>query len=328
MRSMRFLGFVTLSLLALGCAADCRPAAAQAGDGSPVELKYRLHAADSYRMRMTTIQRIKQNVQGQDIVMNMLIGMGYRMGVEAVDAKGNATVKVTYSSVVFRQEGPQGTIEFDSEKPTADVPVMAKGFAAVVGEHFTMQLAPSGQVLAVDGVDAMSARVIKKADLPEGPMREMVGKMMKDQYGDQTLKEMLEKVMRIFPDKAVRVGDTWTNQANLTKGFPLTIDSTYTLKQRLNGIATIGVHSVCKPNAKAPATEMFNMKMSYKLKGEQNGTMDVDEKTGWILRSKLTQAFEGTVAVQNPASPDPISIPMSIDGTIRVEPESTKKDTK
>ena len=63
------------------------------------------------------------------------------------------------------------------------------------------------------------------------------------------------------------------------------------------------------------------MKLNYKLSGEQKGTMEIQEVTGWPVQGELTQKFSGQVdmegATQLGAS---MSWPVSIESVIRFEP--------
>ncbi len=67
--------------------------------------------------------------------------------------------------------------------------------------------------------------------------------------------------------------------------------------------------------------EMEGMEMNMQLSGTQTGTSEIDEATGWLLRSKIEQNFFGVLKIApNEHMPDGMSIPMTIQSTSTIEP--------
>lgn len=290
-------------------------------DKEKIQLRLCLQAGESYNLRMVAEQKISQTIQEQTQDILQTIGTGYTFDVEDVDFDGSITVKVTYHSILFKQDGPMGKFEYDSSDPPAEIPPMAMGFNALVGQSFTMIISPEGNVKDIYGVDEMLSNMIEQLDLPDFPMMDDLMKNLKGQFGDEALKENMEKMMAVFPDSPVGIGDRWTKRLVLSRGFPMILDNTWTLKARKDGLAIIEVRSVVEPNEEAPPIDMGIMKINYKLSGEQKGTMEIQEITGWPVQGELTQKFSGQVemegATQLGAS---MSWPVSIESVIRFEP--------
>ena len=55
-----------------------------------------------------------------------------------------------------------GNVDYDSSRQGA-VPAGAEGFAALLGQAYTLRLSPQGKVLDVNGVEEMVEAVRKKA---------------------------------------------------------------------------------------------------------------------------------------------------------------------
>ncbi|MCK4330156.1 hypothetical protein KAX02_09965 [candidate division WOR-3 bacterium] len=290
-------------------------------DKEKIQLRLCLQAGESYNLRMVVEQKISQTIQEQTQDILQTIGTGYTFDVEDVDFNGSITVKVTYHSILFKQDGPMGKFEYDSSNPPVAIPPMAMGFNALVGQSFTMIISPEGNVKDIYGVDEMLSNMIEQLDLPDFPMMDDLMKNLKGQFGDEALKENMEKMMAVFPDSPVGIGDRWTKRLVLSRGFPVILDNTWTLKARKDGLAIIEVRSVVEPNEEAPPIDMGIMKINYKLSGEQKGTMEIQEVTGWPVQGELTQKFSGQVemegATQLGAS---MSWPISIESVIRFEP--------
>ena len=67
--------------------------------------------------------------------------------------------------------------------------------------------------------------------------------------------------------------------------------------------------------------EADGMKMNMQLSGTQTGKSEIDEATGWMLRSKIEQNFFGAIKIApNEQMPDGMSIPMTIQSTSTIEP--------
>jgi len=295
-------------------------AAAGADDAGKTKLELRLRAGDTYKMRMTIDQKISQTIGGRTIDMNQTMGMGFACAVQQVDGQGNATLKVTYDSIVFKQDGPIGKTEYDSAKPPATVPAAAKGLAALLGQGFTITVTPAGHVTKVEGVEAVVERMLKQLDLPEGPSKVALQKKFKSEFGDQAMKGMMEQMMAIYPDKPVAVGDSWQQKVVASGGFPIILRNTWTLKSRKGGVALLEVKSKIESNPDAKPMDMGVMSIKYQLSGDQEGTTELDEATGWTLRGKLVQKLAGKLQLQGaPAGMKDTSWPISCESVVRYD---------
>lgn len=314
MNMKKALFAVLAILLVVSLVAACGP------DTGKADLRLRLKKGETYNLRMTADQKISQTIQGQKQDIAQTIGMGYTFSVVDVEADGTASVKVTYQSVVYKQDSPLGKFEYDSTKPGTTVPDAAKGFSALVGQGFSMKISPTGTVKDVQGVDAMLTQMIAKLDLPAGPTKDALAKSLRDQFGDQALKDSMASTMNIYPDKAVGVGESWSRKIVISTGFPLTTDNTWTLKERKNGVATIEASSKISSNPDAPPIVIDPMKLRYDLSGEQKGTLELQESTGWTIRATMTQKLSGQVKVEAmPQLPGGMTWAISIESVITVE---------
>jgi len=291
----------------------------QAAD-EKIVLRLRLKEGESYRQRMTTDQKISQTIQGQQLDMAQKMGMEFTYDVLKVNADGTARVKVTYTGVLFEQDGPMGKIRYDSANPPETVHPLAQGFAALVGQGFSMEFTPEGKVTNVEGVDAMLKHMLANMDLPDEATKADLEKKLTEQFGDQAMKEMMENMMATYPDGPVGLEDSWSKKIVVSKGFGMIMENTWTLKARRDGKALVSVTSKVSPNPDAAAIAVGPMKIGYDLSGKQEGTIEIDEATGWTLRQELTQDLSGKVRMEGgPAALKESSWPISLQSTILVE---------
>jgi hypothetical protein len=271
---------------------------------------------------MIVDQRIDQEMQGQKMSMTQQMGVGYTFAVESIEADGSAWLKTTYDWVMMKQDTPMGKREYDSANPPEEIPLMAKGSAALVGNSVSMLLDPKGTVREVKGLDALLQTMLKGIDIPPGPAFEGIEKQLKDQFGDDALKEMMRNMMAHYPDEPVRVGDSWDQKVVIAKGFPVIIETTYTLRDRKDGVTTVDNESTLRPNPDASPTEMGPTRMRYDLSGTQKGFMRIDEATGMTLGAEITQTFEGQVTMEmaDAEEGEGQSWPMSVVSTVTIGP--------
>ncbi len=312
----RFRAVVAL-LIAAG--AICA-AAGDARAEDKVSLRLNLAEGKTYNLKMTAQQKISQTIQGRKVDMDQTLGMGYSFAVTDVDANGAISAKVTYDSVLFRQKGPTGTVEYDSAHPTATVNPMAKAFAAQLGQSFSLTLTPEGRITKVEGVDKLFDHVLQSMDIPAGPQRDALENSLKQQFGDQAMQDSMEQLTAIYPDEPVDIGDSWNRKVTMSKGFPMQLENTWTLKSRKDGQATIDVKSKISSNANAGPIKMGPVSLKYDFSGQQQGQFVLDEATGWTVSAKTTQKLTGKVNVTGaPGMPAGMSWPITIESTITLE---------
>ena len=311
---------------AIALVAVAAAALSSASCSKKVKLRLRLEKGKSYGMLMTMDQKIGQEVLGQKQSVKQVIGMGYTFEVTDVDGKGNASVEVSHTSVRFEQIGPAGVIKYDSKKPSGTVHLAARGYAGLVGQGFSMKISPEGRVLEIAGVDKMLDHIVKGLGLPEGPMRQQLKDGIKEQFGEAAIKEMMETTFAIYPADPVAVGDSWTGKVVLTKQLPMVVETTYTLKSRSGGVASVDVKSKISANKSAGPSKIGSISMKYGLTGTQDGTMEIDEATGWTTSASIEQDFGGKVEMlSGPGLPPGTTWPITIKSTVTIGPLDEKK---
>jgi len=303
-RILTFVGLLVIVALLVSCG----------GGSKKLDLKLRLEPGKSYGAKMIADQTITQTLMGQTQTITQSIGMGYTYQVQSVDPDGSMWVKITYDWVSYKQDSPMGKVSYDSANPPATVPQAAIGYAALVGRGFSAKITPTGEMTDVRGADQMVAEILGAMNLPAGSARDQVEALLRTQLSDEALKDSFEKAALFYPDKPIAVGDSWSGQIALASGMPMILDTTWTLKARKNGVATVETRSDVRPNPGAKPLELAGMSISYELSGVQSGSMDLDEKTGWLLGGTLKQDVSGKVSAMG------TSWPITIVSNIRFEP--------
>ena len=284
-----------------------------------LELRLRLKQGETYRLKTTIDQRITQTAGANRQETEQTFALGYAMTVESVGASGDMKLATKYESILFRQKGPSGAVEYDSANPPKTVPQPAKPFAALLGLGFKMTLTPAGKVTAIEGLDDMFAEMVRRLELPEGPAKQAVQKVLAEQFGEETMKQNLQTMFALYPEQPVAAGEAWPRRIVVNKGFPIVIEGTYTLKERSGGVARIEIKAQVSPNDAAGPVDLGTGKMSYDLRGEQRGTAELEEATGWTRALTTEQELAGTLRFQGAGGAAEVNNPMSIREKVTME---------
>ena len=310
----RNTNLMTAAAVLLACVAS-----SLAQDAGKVQFRLRLQPGQMFRSETVTRQATTQSIMGNEQKMDQTIGMAYRYEVLGVAPDGTAMIKVTYDALKMAMDGPTGKIDYDSKNPPAEIPAQAKGMAALLGQSIRMQMNSQGRVTKVEDVEALLDRIIAQIDLPDETVKAAITTMLKKQFGNDAMIGTMQSMMATYPEAPVGVGDSWTSKANVTAGIPMQTESTYTLKSRSGGMATLGVQTKIQSNPDAEPMAMGPMKMTYNISGTQRGEMVVHEMAGWTISSKLTMEFKGDVKASGiPGMADGTSWPISCTGEVTV----------
>lgn len=309
---MRFvvLVFAPLPLLAL--------LASSVGAQQPqLDLRLKFAKGDTHRMNVTIDQTVLQTVQGARQETRQTIGVVYTFSVDDVDAAGVATITVQYDSVSFHARTPNGPVDYDSSQPPGQIPSMASGLAALVGQGYSMKTSPNGKVVEVSGLDKLLAGVLGKLNVSEGPARTAAEKALREQINEQNMRSNLQNIFAPFPDKLVALGESWTRKNQISIGFPLVIETTYTLQNRQNGLALVDMTgaSATAPDA---IVDLGQMKMTYELHGSLHGSLQILESNGWTQSAQTMQTLTGSATIRV-ANAQPQTVPVTIQSTMKTE---------
>lgn len=294
------------------------PWSAHAGQ---IDLRLKLQAGKKYSLQMISEQLISQTINGNVRYIDKAIGMGFIFEARSVDSAGTISALVIVHSAKFKQESDSQIIEYDSSRNVlSEIPPEAAGVGVLVGEQFTVKLSPHGAVKQIEGIEQMVERIIRKLDIPE-ESRNMAAHELRGQLSAAVLKEMMESLLAVYPAGPVSLGDSWHRVSTVSEGYTLLMENTWTLKAVRDGRAVITVRSEGKPFTGNAPSDARSSKFSYDLRGTQEGTLELDASSRWIVRGLLTQKIQGRVLVNGTQQlGQPVSWPISVEGTVELKP--------
>jgi len=336
-------------------AAESRPA-------EELDLKLRLIPGQKYGMRVNKENKISQTIMGRQQNINHIKAVTMELEVKEVGFDGVASIKVTYRTLKEKTKTgtPGQQFEYDSTDPcTAVGNPLASMYSAMMGQSFTIKVAPKGEIFELKGIDEMFSRMAEKIIIAEDELlskapacervkkqtqketeeerakrrieatnkiygdrkkrteavKEMIKKM--PMFGNDQIRNMLSGMIITFPDRPVGIGDSWTAKMILaSQSLPIEIDGTYTVKGSKKGVVIVDISS--KRDLDDEAVPIGKVRM--KIAGSYQGTSEIDEASGWMIRSKANMHFSGETKIAgNKEMPEGMTVPMSIESAIAVE---------
>ena len=125
-----------------------------------------------------------------------------------------------------------------------------------------------------------------------------------------------------FSGKSIMIGDSWQAGVLKLSIIPDEIEGTYALKEKNQTALTIDIGSkIDIDNVTVPAMGSPQGQMKITLKGSYEGSLQIEQDSGWMIRKKATLKVTGEIKMEaNQQMPQGMTIPMSIESIVTVEP--------
>lgn len=157
----------------------------------------------------------------------------------------------------------------------------------LVGSKFSVKMKENGEVISIKGIDELYKKV-EKAITPfvkEAEQRKQFVEYFKQGFNEKMLKEEFSAGINILPKKGVKLGESWTISENIDPEGKVKSNITYTLNKIENGVVEVSVKGNIPVKSNKQTQNGITMTMS--VEGSQNGTLKIDENSGWVLSSKM-----------------------------------------
>lgn len=157
----------------------------------------------------------------------------------------------------------------------------------LVGSKFSVKMKENGEVISIKGIDELYKKV-EKAITPfvkEAEQRKQFVEFFKQGFNEKMIKEEFSAGINILPKKGVKLGESWTISENIDPEGKVKSNITYTLNKIENGVVEVSVKGNIPAKSNRQTQNGITMTMS--VEGSQNGTLKIDENSGWVLSSKM-----------------------------------------
>jgi hypothetical protein len=285
MQKLISLVIASVLLVTIAATHSCKTSGAAAG----TTFKFNLEKGKTYDYGI--VWDMDQKISNQDTK----ISLGGIYSVEVKEEKeGIKNLTGMYKS--FRLYMKMAGLEMDinSEKPAEAVgeedakknpaEMMSKIFSAIVGKSFNMQVNEEGNVLSVSGFDEIVNGLVDSVSANEN-MKMQIRASLKDQFNEQAVKDQFAQIFTIFPNKKVKVGDSWEKHFQVGGKMPAKFSTAYTVKHVEGNQVTLSAKSNISSAGEG----------EIQVNGDQTGTLLVNGETGLVLNAEFDQSIDTKV---------------------------------
>lgn len=174
-----------------------------------------------------------------------------------------------------------------AEPKDEQLKMMWKVNKALVGNKLNLKMTETGKVVSITGFDAIYNKIGASVGGAIKDAKEKAGfiSSFKQSFNEKMLKDQFAKNLVLIPAKGAKIGDKWSESENATPDGKIKLTTTYTLKSVDNGIAQIAVAGGIPKKSDKQTQEGVTRSMSSEL--SQNGTITLDQKTGWVKNQNI-----------------------------------------
>lgn len=238
-------------------------------------LKFNFENGKGYDYEMIT--KIDQEIMGQPMKMDM--SYYYSMDVSADD--GNMkTITTRFDRVKMNMNiaGLDMVVDSDKRSERSDndknpMEIMNRLFGAISGQRFVMKVNNEGKIEEITGFKEMAGAIADSLRLEGEERQEMMGKFEQN-FSEKAIKGQFERILYIFPNKEVKVGDTWEKSTNVAGQMGGKYISTYKVKEIEGDMVTL-----------EEKTKIEGETEGMEISGNVSGVLVVDSKSGLMVNA-------------------------------------------
>jgi len=256
-------------------------------------LKQDYPVGKKYSYTISSDQIINQKIDGKELSYIQNVGTDYTFNIAG--AKGvDKTVTVVYKKLTIKSVGMGNELILDSDKDEVGKP---NPFSGLKNASFSMILGANGSIKSVTGIEKMVDSMAAKMTTDTAQLKQLKLSLSK-QFNAEVIRQTMESSLKIFPEKAVKVGESWVVNTKMQITMPIETSTTYTLKEIKDNVATLSI----KGNLISKGDfETMGNKMQTDLKGMNLGDAQIDIRTGIILNSHTRIELYGKMKAANQA---------------------------
>jgi len=245
-------------------------------------LEYNLEKGKTYNLSMVSATNMKMDIMGQEMIMDLSSEMNYQYDVlEQNDGVFDITTFIKKVKMGMSSPMP---FNVDSEFPekSSDKSI-GEAFKSLADIPIDIQFTKLGKVISVKGAEKIEEKLSRISS-------DQVMQMFGQSFSEKAIQAMYEQVSTIFPDKPIAIDESWDVVKSMnTNGADIIIKTKLTLVQVKDNVATLDCTGTVSSPEGGTVIQIQGMDATVSSKGTQSGTILIDLKSGWIIRSELAQ---------------------------------------
>ncbi|MDO5615909.1 MAG: DUF6263 family protein, partial [Cruoricaptor ignavus] len=215
------------------------------------------------------------------------------------------------------------TVDTKAAAPTdANLKMMWNMNKALSGNKLQMKMKENGEIVSITGFDAIYNKIATAASsqIKEAKEKTEFQNAFKASFNEATIKEQFIQNILILPKAGAKIGQKWTETENASADGSVKLTTTYTLKSVENGIANLTVTGGIPKKTDKNNQEGISHSLSSEL--SQNGTIAIDQNTGWIINQNVTVKTTQTETISD--GKESQTMKSTTASTVIVNPKNSK----
>ena len=246
------------------------------------KLSYNLKKGDVFQVKQIARQDIIQEIDGasHELTNDISGVMEFRVTGQTEDVYA---IDITFQDLIMTMTSSMQGVVLDVHAKELDPEnVQSRIFHSLLNEPVHMVMRKNGDILEVKGGDSLVSKMVKASGLQEAFAVNMLKSSLRNEFGSEALSNSYKQMTYIYPDKNIKVGDTWKNSysGKLNADTLWKLDSVNDENAKISGMAEIVM------KIEEPATTMV-------LDGTQTTQITTDRKSGFILKMQVEGTSKG-----------------------------------
>lgn len=259
----------------------------------PVRLCFNLDGDSSYLYTIKNIAELTQQVDKDNSIainQNITIAGGYKVVSAGPSSK---LVTVTYERITMSSGNQLFSLDYDSENDNG-TDVTYEGLRNLIDESYKMKLSGTGEIIASE------------------PLKVPVSGNNVHGLDDSSIRKIMVYALCIYPDRPVDIGDIWERTYQTSFAF-----ADVRIKNKFQLVSLVGNKAHVELQGRITPGGVAKQGSDMRLSGTQQGTLDIDVRTGLLTYGKITQQLSGTMNITGSNTPVTIESEVYIMGIAR-----------
>lgn len=216
------------------------------------------------------------------------------------DGVYDITINLLGKSSSQTANGKTVSVDTKSAAPKeANLKMMYNINKALVGNQLQMKMKENGEVVSITGFEPIYTKISNAAtgQIKDAKEKKAFLEGFKQSFNDKILKEQFTKNLLILPKNGAKIGQTWTETENASPDGKVKLSTNYTLKSIENGLVTLSVTGGIPKKSDKQTEQGMTHSISSEL--TQNGSVTLDQNTGWIKNQNISVKTNQTESISD-----------------------------
>ena len=256
---------------------------------SQIRITFNPEKGETYTYRFVTEQISTQTANGQEMKTNYSMEFLIEM---IIKEKNNNEINMdyVYKGIVMVFSHPNMNFSVDSKNKNDNTPDIAKFFDCLVGKSLQIVVSPDGSVKSITGFQPIMENMHTVFSSADKDVQRIAGMFIQMSFHEFAIKSNFEQSFKLYPDKEIKVGDSWSIDKSLAVGkITNNVFNTYMLKSVNDDIALIDL---------TVDSSLKNESTDREFKNEQKGEIMLNVKNGMLLQLSSTENSNRRINVQ------------------------------